>query len=389
LSGLQKKGTGMNFSLIIPTYNESENIKIYLPLLLSVLENTTASFEIIVVDDNSPDLTWQVASEFSKIDSRIRVLRRFHGRGLSQSVLAGMEIAKGHYLGVIDADMQHDENILSQMLDAIQNYDIVIGSRMVSGGGYGNFSFIRRKISVLGTYLVQNILSLPISDPLSGYFIIRREIFESTASSINPRGFKILLEFLSRCRERDVKEIGYIFRNRKNGVTKLSPSVVEGYLAALVDLGFGNYFSWTFVKYGIVGVLGVGVNLIGQFFGNKILGLEKHNFTQDGYLVPGLAVGLGFILSLFHNFWLHNTWTFESQKKNGIIRIGKGFVLFLFVSLFGLMIQVSVWKYSHKLLSYFFSPEGVLTYFCNLFGIFAATVGNYYLNKNFTWKTMD
>ncbi len=376
------------FSLILPTYNEAENIEKLIPQLFELFSKENIDTEIIVVDDDSPDLTWQVAMKLADNYPNLRVIRRFHDKGLSAAVLTGMEVAQGKYLGVMDADFQHDEKILPKMVKALEEYEIVVGSRVVEDGGYGEWGLVRKAMSKFATMLAKLILPVQVKDPLSGFFVLRREVYEEISPLVNPRGFKILLEFLARKRKLKVKEIGYVFRNRLAGQTKMSRAVIQDYLVALLEIRFGNIISLTFIKYCVIGTSGVLVNLIGQKIGIEFLNLSHHDYKNLGYELPSLAVIFGFFLSLINNYFLNNLWTFKETQKKGFKQNLIGFFIFVFVSLLGLFVQLSVWRYSMSvILALFPSLEiSYLTYVCNFLGIVVATVGNYYLNKNFTWR---
>ena len=376
------------FSLILPTYNESENIQKLIPILFELFSKENIEAEIIVVDDDSPDLTWKVAMQLSEIYPSLHVIRRFHNKGLSSAVLAGMEVAKGKYLGVMDSDFQHDEKILPKMIKALEEYEIVVGSRVVEEGGYRDWGLVRKLMSQFATFLAKLILPIQVQDPLSGFFVLRREVYEEVSPLVNPRGFKILLEFLARKRKLKVKEIGYIFRNRLAGQTKMSRAVIQDYLIALLEIRFGNIISLTFIKYCIIGTTGVVVNLIGQKIGIEFLNLSQHDYRNLGYELPSLAVGFGFFLSIINNYFLNNLWTFKEIQKKGLKENLFGFLIFTLVALVGFLVQISVWRYSMVIILYIFPnlESTYLTYICNFFGIVVATIGNYYLNKNITWQ---
>lgn len=375
----------IELSVIVPTFNEKENIIPFLEEIETILKSINVVYEIIFIDDNSPDNTWKVIEKLSENNPNLKLIRRFQERGLSSAVIRGMETAKGKYFLIMDVDLQHDPKIIPQMLNEIQTNDVVIASRNHKHGSYGNFSNCRRKLSLLANYLSQKILSYSISDPMSGYFMIKKEIFYTLAPRLNPRGFKILLEILGKSKNLRIAEVGYSFRTRKYGKSKLNINVIESYFLGLLEIVFGNLFSVLFTRYALVGISGVFVNLTGQWIGNLLLNETSHDYLKKGYFLPSLAVAFGFLLSVIHNFYWNNVWTFVNVKKQTWSEIISGFFIFLLVSGFGFFIQISVWRYSHSLLSSTFSSS-YLTYFCNLFGIFAATIGNYYLNKNLTWK---
>ncbi|MGB5757439.1 MAG: polyprenol monophosphomannose synthase, partial [Acidimicrobiales bacterium] len=228
-------------SVIIPTYNEAGNIVLMLDRLRTALAGQ--AYEIVVVDDDSIDETWRIAQLHGRSDQRIRVIRRVGERGLSSAVMAGMAQAGGRALVVMDADLQHDETKILHLVRAVvdEGMDLCVGSRHVAGGGYGTFGRRRRAASWAGGALARTLLGVAVSDPMSGFFAVSRRRFELVGDQVNPRGFKILLEFLARGPEPSVSEIGYQFGERVHGTTKLNGSVVLDYLRALLVLTAGRW----------------------------------------------------------------------------------------------------------------------------------------------------
>lgn len=213
-----------DFSLIIPTYNESQNIAALCRKLTDTLSSTRLNFEIIIVDDDSPDQTWKIAEDLAREDQRIRVIHRTAERGLATAVLAGWAKAEGEILGVIDGDLQHPPEILLSMLAKIRDdsdTDIVVASRHIKGGGVSKWSLGRRLISRSATFL--SAILIPkifkkVKDPMSGYFILHRSVIEG--KGLTPIGYKILLEILARGSYRKVTEVPYTFEERKKGGSK-------------------------------------------------------------------------------------------------------------------------------------------------------------------------
>lgn len=200
----------------------------------------SAGIEIIVVDDDSPDETWRLAEDYAKKDARIRVIRRRSERGLSGAVVEGFRHARGNILGVMDADLSHDPKILPEMIERIEaGADVVMGSRRVPGGGADDWPFHRRLTSNVATALARAVISVKLMDPMSGYFVLRREIFERVKDRLRPKGYKILLEIVSRAKPRRVEEVPFVFRGRTQGHSKLSPKVMMHFLEMLFDLRFG------------------------------------------------------------------------------------------------------------------------------------------------------
>lgn len=224
-------------SVVVPTYNEAENIADLLDRLGRALAGVR--HEVIVVDDDSPDRTWQAARAHASGDPTVRVIRRFEDRGLSSAVLAGMAAAEGRALAVIDADLQHDETALPEMVRSVTEggSDVCIGTRWGPGGSLGEMPPIRRFCSRAVTLLTRTLVTRTrTTDPLSGYFVISRSAYEATAPAVKPRGFKILLEFLGRGRGLRLSEVGYRFRARSRGKTKLSANIVRNDLITILDL---------------------------------------------------------------------------------------------------------------------------------------------------------
>ncbi|MFC2142487.1 polyprenol monophosphomannose synthase [Acidobacteriota bacterium] len=229
----------MTFSLIIPTYNEKENICSLLDCLLETLE-PHCEFEIIVVDDNSPDLTWKIVETYGSEDRRIRLIRRTTDKGLSRAVIQGFNEAVGSIIGVIDADLSHDHHILPEMISAVRddNYDLAIGSRRIPGGGADKWPWYRKISSNIATTMAKIMLDITITDPMSGYFTLKKELFEQAKHVINPRGYKILLEIYVRSNPQRIKEIPYIFKDRDQGHSKMSAKVMIEYMQMLLRLRF-------------------------------------------------------------------------------------------------------------------------------------------------------
>ena len=194
-------------SIILPTLNEEKNIGILLPKIQHILKDYT--YEVIVVDDSSTDKTRHIAEEFFAINNNGFVLYRGALSGLSSAIYDGFNIASGNFLIVMDADLQHDEAILPEIINKIATgkYDICIASRNIENGGYGNLILTRKLLSKFGIWLANFILNMKLSDPMSGYFGLSRKLFEEIKHSINPRGFKLLLEILYKSKNVNIAHI--------------------------------------------------------------------------------------------------------------------------------------------------------------------------------------
>lgn len=223
-------------SLVLPTYNEVEN----LPGLLEEIEGVLRDipFEVIVVDDDSPDRTWEVAELLAEDRPYLRVLRRVHRRGLSSAVLDGLHLAHGDVLAVMDSDGQHDPQLLPRLYAAVRGQGgLAIGSRYVPGGSVDGWARARHTLSYIATGLAWLVTRCRVKDPMSGFFAMDRQIFASLAESLRPQGFKILLEVLATIPPGTcVQEMPLIFRIRRKGKSKLSFSVEVQYISQIVIL---------------------------------------------------------------------------------------------------------------------------------------------------------
>lgn len=224
----------MDISIVIPTYNESENLPILIDRIVKVLEKSGIEGQIIVVDDDSPDKTWEIAQELKNSYENIEVLRRQDKRGLSSAVLDGFAMSESSILGVMDADLSHPPEKIPELVEPIicREADITIGSRYIDEGGIEKWPFLRKLSSKLATLAASKLTS--VKDPMSGFFFLRRDVIES--AKLDPKGFKIGLEILVRGKYENVIEIPIKFRDRLYGETKLSRNVIIDYLIHVTRL---------------------------------------------------------------------------------------------------------------------------------------------------------
>jgi dolichol-phosphate mannosyltransferase len=357
-------------SVILPTFNESKNIGIMLDRLDAIRIAAGLDLEVIVVDDNSPDETWKRAQELASTQfPYVRVIRRVHAKGLSSAVLDGFAASQADYLFVMDADLQHDEKILPKMIEKLASTaDVVLGSRKVEGGGMGEWSKSRRFVSWGATKLAHIVLRVPVTDPMSGFFGIRREIFEKHGQEINPKGFKILLEFVFRARNCRVQEVGYVFQNRIHGESKLSTGVMLDYIEALVDMRLAPAITSTFIMYCCVGAGGIFVNLCASFLALKVLGTSSST-----------ALMVGIATSIIFNFAANNSITFRrcriSWGRQWIVK----FVQFASICTAGAFINFSI---SERLMALSIGNF----YWASGLGMLVALFWNYFINVGVTWN---
>jgi dolichol-phosphate mannosyltransferase len=235
----------LGLSLVVPTFNEGKNLGDLVAQLTALLDPELGDdYEIIIVDDDSADRTWELASELAATRPKLRVIRREHERGLSSAVIRGWQIARGQVLAVIDGDLQHPPEITVELWRAIQNgADLAVASRHVPGGGVSDWSLVRRMLSrgaqALGLALLPGVLGR-VSDPMSGYFMIRRDVIAGVV--LHPLGYKILVEVIGRGHVRAVTEVGYVFRERHEGQSKVTWRVYRDYLRHLARLRAARWF---------------------------------------------------------------------------------------------------------------------------------------------------
>jgi dolichol-phosphate mannosyltransferase len=222
----------VELSVIAPTYNEAENLEPLIDEIGQALRGI--EYEILICDDDSPDRTWARAEQIGRTNPRVRVIRRTKDRGLARAVVEGFASARGQAVACIDADLQHDPAILPKMLRQLRKgAQLVVASRYVAGGGTANWNWRRRFTSWVAGRLAEVTLGVKLHDPMSGYFLLWSSDFQDVRQSLNPDGFKILLEIAAHLRPAQVREVPYTFRLRQAGESKLSSRVVFAYILQL------------------------------------------------------------------------------------------------------------------------------------------------------------
>jgi dolichol-phosphate mannosyltransferase len=354
------------FSLIVPTYCECQNIAILVERVHQSLSRY--SYELVVVDDNSPDGTSEIAHSLSQ-QYPVRVITRRNERGLASAVVEGFKQARGDILGVIDADLQHPPEVMPELLETVMSgADVVIASRYVEGGGSEGWSAIRKIISKGSKLLAQVLLPSVrgIKDPLSGFFLLRREVIDGV--ELSPTGYKILLEVLVKGKASEIAEVPYIFRVRERGTSNLTSGEGIRYLKHLTRLTGLQEGAIRFVKFGLVGLSGILVN-------EGLLWLLTENIGLYYLLSAAIAVETAIIT----NFILNDIWTFRDRRTPGNKSLlGRG-LKFNLVSLGGLGINIAIlWIITDVV--------GISYLISNLIGIAGATLWNFTINTLWTWR---
>lgn len=357
----------LELGVVIPTYNEVENI----PLVLAAVEQALRGieWEIVFVDDNSPDKTAEFIRTLALTNRRVRVLERIGRRGLSSACIEGILATPAPYIAVMDADMQHDESILPKMLERMKSerLDVVVGSRRIDGGSMGEFARERVWLSDVGTRISKLVCQCNVSDAMSGFFLVDRAYFQQVVPRLTGAGFKILVDLLSSSPSSPrIGEVPYHFRNRELGESKLDLNVELEYLYLLVDKVIGKWVPTRFVIYVLVGTLGLLVHL-GVL---ALLYYRGHvNFTLS-------QVAATFVAMTF-NFLLNNVVTFRDRRLRGW-RVVTGLLTFYLACSLGAVMNVSLAK--------FLLDSHVVWYLAGILGMATSSVWNYGVNTIFTWR---
>jgi len=372
-SPVQELWRSPQLAIIVPTYNERDNVVSLFELVSQAMGGIP--FEYIVVDDNSPDGTAAVVKELARRHANVRCIHRIGRRGLSSAVIEGISASAAPYFAVIDADHQHDERILPQMLDkALAGDHVVVGTRYAKGGTAGEgLSRTREAGSRLATRLSDLVTGQSISDPMSGFFLMRRDVFDEIAPSLSNEGFKILLDIIvsarraraRRGKELRIGEVPYTFRPRHAGESKMSSIVVVQFLGLVLSKLTGGLLPASFLLFGLVGGLGVFVHM-GVLISAGAMGF---NF----YLAQTLAT----VVAMTFNFVLNNELTYANRKLRGW-RYLTGLLTFYAVCSIGAIANVSVASWIYTIDSSF--------WIAGLAGVLMSVVFNYSVTKVFTWR---
>ncbi|WP_236899740.1 glycosyltransferase family 2 protein [Devosia sp. SL43] len=356
-------------AVIVPSYNERDNIELLYEKVAIALGDTP--WEMIVVDDNSPDGTADVVNELSRVYANVRCLRRFGRRGLASACVEGMAVTAAPYVAVIDADLQHDEAILPEMLKrALDGADLVVGSRFADGGSAGEgLSTARLSGSNFANKLAGMIAGQAVSDPMSGFFLMRREAALKAAPKLASDGFKVLIDLIVTSARMGaplkIAEVPYTFRPRHAGESKMNPLIVIQYLGLWFSKLTNGALPPSFLLFGLVGGTGVVVHL--------------------AVLAAFTAMGQGFVLSqimatltaMAWNFVLNNNLTYADRKLRGT-RLITGFLSFCAICALGGIANISVanaiYQWDHQ------------TFIAGLSGAVMSSVFNYAVTRAFTWK---
>ena len=354
-------------SIIVPTLNERENIQPLLTLITAALPNT--AWEVIFVDDDSRDGTPEHVRAQARRDPRVRCVQRIGRRGLATACMEGVLACASPYIAVMDADLQHDERLLPQMLQVLDNgaADLVIGSRYVPGGGVGDWSSGRVRMSGLATRLARVICKADVADPLSGFFMCRREVFEAALRRMSGQGFKVLLDLLASSPEPPrVRELPYSFRERQHGESKLDAMIAWEYGMLLADKLVGRFVPVRFALFGLIGGLGLIVHLGTLWLALNLLGIEF-----------AAAQAVATIVAMTSNFVLNNQFTYRDQRLRGLGLL-RGLVVFYLICGVGAVANVGVASYAFN--------SSHTWWLAGVAGAVVGSVWNFAMSSVFTWR---
>ena len=358
---------GPELTVIAPTFNERENVGPLVEKLAATLQGVR--WEVIFVDDDSPDGTADRVREVARLDTRVRCLQRLGRRGLTSACAEAVLASSSPYIAIIDADLQHDETLLPRMLDALRkgDTDVVIGSRYTERKLSEGFSPVRQAMSFIATKLAQSILRANLSDPVSGFFMAKREVFEGSIRNLSGIGNKILVDvFASSKRPPRFKELPYQFRARLHGESKLDTLTVWEYLVLLADKMFGRFIPIRFLLFSLVGGSGVAVHLA----------TLKLVLTATAFGFP-LAQGFATLIAAISNFFLNNWLTYRDRRLHGL-SILTGLISFLLVCSVGAVVNVAFAEQVFQATK--------VWWLAGIAGAAVSSILNYSATALFTWR---
>ena len=358
-------------SVIIPTLNERDNVCEIVSRLGKALAGQT--WEVVFVDDDSADGTLQVLRDLSRSDPRVRFLHRIGRRGLASAVTEGILSTSSPFVAVMDCDLQHDVAALPAMFSRLQegDCDIVVASRFMDDGGIGDWSKNRLFLSNVAKRLAHLVLASKITDPMSGFFILRRDAFDLAVRDLSNQGYKILLDILLSAKPSlRVGEVPYTFRARVRGESKVEPIVILEYFTLLFDKVFGHVIPPRFVVFSLVGGGGVLVHMAVLAALNR--GLGAVFVTAEIYAA---------IAAMIFNFFANNLLTYRDMRLVGFWPVVRGLFIFCALCSIGAVANVGIASALFR--------QDYSWWLAGLAGVFVGAVWNYATTSIFTWRRAD
>ena len=352
-------------SVVVPTYQESANIPVLFDLMKAALAGLP--WEMIVVDDDSPDGTSEIAFTLAASDRRLRCLRRVNRTGLAGAVIEGWMSSSAEFVAVIDGDLQHDERILPKMYGLLEagSFDLAIGTRMGDGDV---LSPARQKLSELGKWFFHRIAGAAVTDPMSGFFMLRRDLASRLAPRLSPDGFKILVDvILSAGGTLKIVEAPYKFRRRLSGESKLTPLVGLDFLGLVAHHASGGVLPNRFVLFALIGAIGLVVHILTLSAFRALLGTASF---QSGQIVATLV-------AMASNFVLNNEITYRTHRYRGLAKIG-GFAAFVLGCSVGALANIDVASWVYR--------SNQTWWAAGLSGAVLSVVWNYAVSTTLIWR---
>ena len=363
-----QQGVGLPvLSVVVPTFNERDNVTALYRKLDATLKGI--AWEVVFVDDNSPDGTWDVVRALARRDGRVRCLRRIGRRGLSGACIEGILASSAPFAAVMDADLQHDETQLPKMLSLLQSgeADLVIGSRYVEGGSADSFNRHRAGASALATEVAKRVLGVRVADPMSGFFMVRRDRFEQLAPELSTQGFKILLDVIATAHGKlRTVEVPYAFGSRLHGESKLDSMVALDFVGLVLAKFTRDVISLRFLLFAMVGGTGLFVHLATLFVALQVL---EFPFPE--------AQAAGAFVAMTSNFILNNFLTYRDQRLKGFA-ILRGLLAFYIVCSVGLFANVGV--------AFSVYDQEPIWWLAGAAGALMGVVWNYAMSGLFVWR---
>lgn len=356
-------------AVIVPTYQEAAMVDEVVRRVEAVLLGI--DWELIFVDDDSPDGTSDRVRAIARQDPRVRLVQRIGRRGLSSACIEGMLSTSAPFLAVMDGDLQHDETLLPRMLDVIkaENLDIVVGSRYVSGGGMGEWNARRQSMSRFATRIGRHLIHADLQDPMSGFFLVRATVIQGCVRRLSGVGFKILLDIFAEAEQPlRFRELPFTFRPREAGSSKLDNAVLWEYLLMLTQKLIGPVIPVRFIAFSAIGGLGVFVHMAVLWPMLTLLG-------PGAFLIGQTAATL---VAMTSNFFLNNILTYRDMRLRGRQLIW-GWLSFVAACSVGALANVGI-------ANYLFQGGHSGWFLSALAGILVGAVWNYAVTAVYTWK---
>lgn len=354
-------------TVILPTFNERDNLPVMVERLGRALDGV--DWEVLVVDDNSPDGTSAAARSIGEHDRRVRCIRRVGRRGLAGACIEGMLASQARYVAVMDADLQHDETQLTAMLEKLRggDSDLVVASRYIDGKSEFGFSAARARASQWSSALARNLLKVELTDPMSGFFMIRREAVDAMAPDLSTQGFKILLDIAATGRGKlRITEIPYVFGARLHGESKLDARVALDFGQLLLAKLTNDAISFRFVMFCLVGLTGVGVHMLAL---TTLHALDISGFSTQQAIATVIAIAW--------NYVFNNAFTYRDQRLTGWPFI-RGLLEFQLICSIGAISNVGIANLIYS--------TDTIWWIAGLGGAVMGAVWNYAVSAAFVWR---